>query len=257
MKILISVLSIVLLMLSACATTDAKSSSSSVTTAQSKALSKINNVKGNHSSVNGAGLNGQSITTMATDCYKHEFTMNFDGNYTPPQKINCEEDIDFSSFENDSLKLFRSTALGASKRSDTGKQMVFYMGDEYSAFMVDAKFYKDDYYSGPGISDNGSFFYNYMKNDQSEFYFIMYTWDDEDGVSIDISEGITSPKISKKLTSISFGNKDDVCSMSPQTKSFCKIYVNAYNEDDQKYDQYTASFESLMSQGRNLQIKKV
>ena len=129
MKILISVLSIVLLMLSACATTDAKSSSSSVTTAQSKALSKINNVKGNHSSVNGAGLNGQSITTMATDCYKHEFTMNFDGNYTPPQKINCEEDIDFSSFENDSLKLFRSTALGASKRSDnTGKQMVFYMG---------------------------------------------------------------------------------------------------------------------------------
>ena len=44
--------------------------------------------------------------------------------------------------------------------------------------------------------------------------------------------------------------------MSPQTKSFCKIYVNAYNEDDQKYDQYTASFESLMSQGTEPRSRK-
>ena len=77
----------------------------------------------------------------------------------------------------------------------------------------------------------------------------MYIWGEDDNVSIDISEGIATPKLSQNLTNISFGNKDDLCSISMESQTFCKIYVNAYNETDQKYDQYTASFDSLMDGG--------
>ena len=40
-----------------------------------------------------------------------------------------------------------------------------------------------------------------------------------------------------------------MCSMSMESTSNCKIYVNVYNTETTSYDQYTASFESLMSQG--------
>ena len=223
-------------------------STATVTSAQSKALSKIDHVKGAHSSTNGTtslSLN-ERLRPMGNDCYKYSYSKDFDSfshSVTP-----CSQIINFASFENDSLKTFSTTTLGSSTRTDTGKKMGFYIGTDTSAFFVDAKFYKDDYYSGPGISDNGSFFYSYQKSDNTAMYFIMYTWDESEGVSVNLDD-ISQPKISDKLTSISIGNKDDMCSMSQESTSYCKIYVNVYNTETTSYDQYTASFESLMSQG--------
>ena len=240
----ITILSVFLLIISGCSSNDA--GSASVTTAQSKALSKINNVQGKHNSATGSSLALQGIKTMSSVCHQLEYTTDFEGNYVPPQTIDCSQTIDLSSFGNESIQSFTTTGIMISKRSDTGKKMLFYSSNEYSAYFLDAKFYKDDYYSD--ISNNGSFLFDYTKSDGSGFYYVMYIWGEDDNVSIDISEGIATPKLSQNLTNISFGNKDDLCSISMEFQKFCKIYVNAYNETDQKYDQYTASLEQLMNQ---------
>ena len=113
MKKLITSLSLIAICIIGCSSQEG-GSSASVSTAQSKALSKINNVKGNHSSPNGTNnLSMQKIGTTSSKCYKHEFTMDFQGNFKDPEQIDCAEDINFSSFENDSLKTFTSSSLGA------------------------------------------------------------------------------------------------------------------------------------------------
>ena len=172
-------------------------STATVTSAQSKALSKIDHVKGAHSSSNGTtafNVFGM-VHSMSNKCYKFSYGADFTSPSFP--ETSCSQSIDFSSFENDSLKAFSTTTLGSSTRTDTGKKMAYYMGTDYSAFFVDAKFYKDDYYSGPGISDNGSFLYSYQKSDNTAMYFIMYTWNDEEGVSVNI-DNISRPSITKK-----------------------------------------------------------
>jgi len=98
---------------------------------------------------------------MFSACYQHEFTMSFEGDYVPTQPIDCSQPIDLSSFGNESIQSFTTTNIMISKRSDTGKKMLFYSSKEYGAYFVDAKFYKDDYYSD--ISNNGSFFFDYTK----------------------------------------------------------------------------------------------
>tara|TARA_A100001015_G_scaffold158201_1_gene175555 strand:- start:2120 stop:3034 length:915 start_codon:yes stop_codon:yes gene_type:complete len=231
-----------LLLLSACSATNSTNQTATLTASQAAALSKIHNIKGKHDSKNGSSSLNNAIKSLDShdkfSCWKSTFEEDFKNETF--EQIDCVQSIDFSEFKNESMASITTSMIVISERTDTKKRMAYYQSNEYNAWFVDPKFYKQAYYSS--FSSNGSFFYDYTKSDKSAMYQILYIWDDNDGVSIDLSD-ITKPKLSKSITNLSFGNKDDLCYITGDIETICKIYVNAYNEETKSYDKYIARWE--------------
>ena len=99
-------------------------------------------------------------------------------------------------------------------------------------------------------ADRGIMMHLSIKTTQNDFYFFLktYKWTQDQGVVLEPQ--IDAPRLSRtngEISSISFGDSTQPCTIR-STSINCNVYVNAYNDTDNKMDRYIADLNSITTE---------